>query len=400
MAKKILADVTASGNVSAAKGLVLPGTTAPVLLNGSAGNNGQILTSAGAGATPTWNNHSAGGQQQANTFFAGPTSGSAAHASFRAFDFRDIYPAGPPTVFGQVVQYAPVGGGMSWTSAPPLLNTGGTVSGALNLSTATAPLQVQGAAGSTGQVLISQGAGVTPVWGAAFTGGTLTGSLTLAAGTTSLSPLTFQTGTNLTTVTAGAAEYDGAVFYKTSRVGPGRALDTQGYYYVSSSDATLNFGSVVAQSVLGSATRGITLGNGTYEYEVYYNLQGTFSATNQSPQISMITTQVSGTNTITNVAIVEAGDNNTAFTNGVTLLSSRLTGSNTRAMSTLSAGSRFYTVKMTGTIRIAGTGTTKIYPALTPTAGSASNVWTVLSGALFKVTPLGNDAVTTVGAWA
>jgi hypothetical protein len=400
MAKKILADVTASGEVSAAKGLALPGTTAPIKLNTNAGSAGQVLTSQGASGTPTWTDPANLTSKPANTFLAGVASGTTVPPSFRTLDYRDIYPAGPPTVLGQVIQYAPVGGGMAWTSAPPLLNTGGSVSGALNLSTTTAPLQVQGSAGNIGQVLTSQGAGATPVWQAAFTGGTLTNALTLAAGTTSLSPVTFQSGTNLSTVTAGALEYDGAVFYKTSRTAAGRALDKQAYYYISSSDASLNFGTVAAQGVLGAPTRGITLGNGTYEYEVLYNLQGTFVATNQSPQISMVTTQVSGTNTITNIAIVEAGDNNTAFTNGVTLLSSRLTGANTRAMSTLSTGSRFYTVKMTGTIRIAGTGTTKIYPALTPSAGSASNTWTILSGAKFRVTPIGNDAVTTVGVWA
>jgi hypothetical protein len=54
MAKKILADVTATGNVSATKGFVLPGTTAPLSVNGLTGTSGQVLTSAGAGNTPTW----------------------------------------------------------------------------------------------------------------------------------------------------------------------------------------------------------------------------------------------------------------------------------------------------------------------------------------------------------
>jgi hypothetical protein len=68
-------------------------------------------------------------------------------------------------------------------------------------------------------------------------------------------------------------------------------------------------------------------------------------------------------------------------------------------MSTLSTGSRFYTVKMTGTIKVSGSGVAKIYPAVTPSAGSASNVWTVLSGLVFRVTPIGTDSVTSTGVW-
>jgi hypothetical protein len=35
-------------------GLILPSTTSPITLNASVGTAGQVLTSAGAGATPTW----------------------------------------------------------------------------------------------------------------------------------------------------------------------------------------------------------------------------------------------------------------------------------------------------------------------------------------------------------
>lgn len=54
MAKEFLSDVRAVGSLTGGKGLQLTGTTAPMLVNGSAGTSGQVLTSAGAGATPTW----------------------------------------------------------------------------------------------------------------------------------------------------------------------------------------------------------------------------------------------------------------------------------------------------------------------------------------------------------
>lgn len=162
MTKKVLVDLNVTGKVTANKGLELPSTTAPVTLNGQNGTSGDVLTSAGSG-TPTWTTPVTSGTKTANTFLAGPVFGGGG-ATFRPIDYRDIYPATPPTNYGQVIQYAPVGNGMAWTSAAPLLVTGGSVSGALNLSSTTAPLQVQGSAGTLGQVLTSAGTGASPTW--------------------------------------------------------------------------------------------------------------------------------------------------------------------------------------------------------------------------------------------
>jgi hypothetical protein len=52
-------------------------------------------------------------------------------------------------------------------------------------------------------------------------GGVLTGNLKLATGTTTVAPLTFQTGISLTTAVVGAVEYDGSRVYVTSS-GPTR----------------------------------------------------------------------------------------------------------------------------------------------------------------------------------
>jgi hypothetical protein len=40
--------------------LTLSSTTSPITLNASVGTSGQVLTSAGAGATPTWTTPSSG----------------------------------------------------------------------------------------------------------------------------------------------------------------------------------------------------------------------------------------------------------------------------------------------------------------------------------------------------
>ena len=68
--------------------------------------------------------------------------------------------------------------------------------------------------------------GSTGPTGATFTGGTLTSSLIPAVGTTSLAPIDFQTGTNLTTAAQGSLEFDGNLLYITGNTttGTGRGV--------------------------------------------------------------------------------------------------------------------------------------------------------------------------------
>ena len=239
--------------------------------------------------------------------------------------------------------------------------------------------------------------------GSSFTGGTLTSNLTLAAGTTSLSPLTFQSGTNLTTVTAGANEYDGTVFYQTSNTNPGRALKTQQYYYASSSDWNPDFSaSGAAKSMLGGATTGITVAAGTtYEFEFYTTVQHQYITTaSLTGTYTLTSTTVSGSPTVAFVQNVDYGSNTTNFTTATTLSRVRTTSGVTFSAS-ISSGSRYNFLQAKGIIRVTGTGTAKIYPSLATSQGGASdNIWTVQSGTVFKLTPIGNGTATTVGTWS
>lgn len=114
------------------------------------------------------------------------------------------------------------------------------------------PFQLSGAAGTSGQILTSAGSDAVPTWSPAggFTGGTLTSNLRLAAGTTSLSPLTFQSGTNLTSATVGALEYDGKVIYSTP-VARGVSPSMQ-YYRLNAASVGLN----IATATQGVFTNG------------------------------------------------------------------------------------------------------------------------------------------------
>lgn len=141
------------------------------------------------------------GSQTANTFFAAP-AGGAGTPTFRGLDYRDIYPASNPTVYGQVIQYAPVGNGLGWSSAAAIFTTGGTLSGQLNL----------------------------------------------AAGSTSIVPLDFNTtGALLSVPTLGSMEVDANSLYYTDNpgstsTGPGRGaiLPIQMVFSLASSGTSAN----------------------------------------------------------------------------------------------------------------------------------------------------------------
>lgn len=296
------------------------------------------------------------------------------------------------------------GGTATWVSPTGVVTT----TAGLTFSGASAPLIAGGTAGTSGQVLTSGGAGVSPSWttvsgGGSFTGGTLTSDLVLAAGSGTVEPLTFQNNTSTPTTTSGAMDYDGVVFYQTSNTNPGRALATQNYYYASSADYGPDFTlSGAVKSMLGGATTGITVAAGTtYEYEFYTTVRHQYiTVTGITGTYQITSTTVSGSPTVAVVHQVDYGSNTTGFTTATTLSTVRTTGS-VGFSAPISSGSRYNFLRAKGLIRVTGTGTVKIYPGLsTDQVGGSDNIWNVQNGTVFKLTPIGNGTVTTVGTWA
>ncbi|MDP4229841.1 MAG: hypothetical protein Q8916_05480, partial [Bacteroidota bacterium] len=121
---------SAAGLVTANAGVSLSGTTSPLQLNGSSGTAGQVLTSAGAGATPTW--------QTANIL----TNGTANDNTLRW-------------------------NGASWVESANIKSSAAgllTTNAGLNLNGAASPMLLSGSAGTSGQLLMSSGPGATPTW--------------------------------------------------------------------------------------------------------------------------------------------------------------------------------------------------------------------------------------------
>ena len=204
-----------------------------------------------------------------------------------------------------------------------------------------------------------------------------------------------------TTATAGLREFDGTVFYSTTSTTPGKALDVASYYYVSDAQYSVDATSASnALSLLGGSTVGITVAAGTtYEYEGLFVISAVFFVTSQTPTINLSNTTVTLSPVVSHQTVVESGNNATGIGSASTLSAYRFTSTGI-ALTALTTGSRWYTVKMRGVIRVTGTGTTEIRPTIRFSAGSAENTWTVESGSIFKMTPIGNGTVTSVGTFA
>jgi len=215
-----------------------------------------------------------------------------------------------------------------------------------------------------------------------FTTLTASNVTTLAAGTTSIAPLKFQSGTNLTTAQAGAAEYDGTVFYLSPQASNRAAINARHFVVLSSNNTLTN--NTSAQPMFdgggGSANGRITLNAGTYRFSVTGLMSG-LSGSSHS-----LTFTFGGTATIGSVAGIYATD--TALSTTAAFTSNSIT---------LQTGSTVTAVnyQINGVLRLSVGGT--LIPQLTQGTNSAAA--NVLTNSNFEISPLGSSSVATVGAW-
>jgi hypothetical protein len=111
------------------------------------------------------------------------------------------------------------------------------------------------------------------------------GDVTLPAGTATLAPLTFTSGTSLTTAAAGAMEFDGTAFYATAVASARQQVDAEQFIIATANSATYNntgLDTASAAPVFTSTTNSgvtngaVTLAAGkTYIFEFLYNLTNT-----------------------------------------------------------------------------------------------------------------------------
>jgi len=187
----------------------------------------------------------------------------------------------------------------------------------------------------------------------------------------------------------------------------GGSSGTSVYYSVATVVYRPDFStSTTAQSILGSPTFGLTVAAGTtleFDLQTATRFQVTGTVTGNTGSYQLQADVVSGSPTVTFVQEVDYGNNTTGYAAGMTLSSLSTTASVVFSPSTTTA-SRFAILKARGVIRVTGTGSVKIYPSLSPSQldfndGVNISSWAI-ANTLFKVTPIGNGTVTSVGAWS
>lgn len=217
---------------------------------------------------------------------------------------------------------------------------------------------------------------------------TFTGSNTLAAGTTSLAPLTFQSGTNLTSATAGVMEYDGVVPYFTHAASERGALSTE-QWICNTSTYTLT-SQTAAQKIFNSPSNGqVTVaGSTTYQFECEYDLSA-MSSTSGSFGFA-----IAGTATLSSIKFVAlARKGTTLSTSAGAEITLNVIASN---VALTAAGTTVTGVAcIRGLCRVTTGGT--IIPQVSLGVAAAAVVGV---NSYFRIWPVGSDTAISVGNWS
>jgi len=225
------------------------------------------------------------------------------------------------------------------------------------------------------------------------TGGNVNGLIRPAAGGATTPALSFTTGTNMTTPTSGAFEYDGTAFYATPSASNRGVLDTT-HFMVLSTDY-IGSDSSTAQKVfnLGTGSAGaITLPASTsYFMEAIYYI--TRSVGSNSHNLSTLFALGAALTGITYTA-------DTTSTTGNTLGAvSRIYGTAATAVA-VTAASSSSTENITVVIRgIVRTNTSATFTPQVKYDSAPGGAPTFLAGSYIRLTPIGSSAVTFVGNW-
>lgn len=234
---------------------------------------------------------------------------------------------------------------------------------------------------NNGNVTVTHAAGVLTVAG---------GGVKLAAGTTTLAPLQLQSGTNLTTQLAGAVEFDGKRFMGTAVVGDRGVIPTE-LFRVLLSDAT---GSDTASAQPWFPSNGAVAVQGS----TCYRFQGAFSSRRTAGSTSH-TTGISfgGTATITAIGYhVEVKEGDAATISDSDLIAIQ-TASDTNIKAASTSTTENIVLMVWGHVWINAGGTLIPQFKYSAAPGGAP---TIEVGTYFRLAPIGDNAITSMGTWS
>ena len=209
------------------------------------------------------------------------------------------------------------------------------------------------------------------------------------AGTTTVAPVSFTAGTNLTTAAAGAVEFDGTAYYATAAASSRQVVAAEQFSFLVSDFTLAN--TTNAQAYLAAAQDTLTVQASTlYQFETLIEIEGMGATTRITSYL------LGGTATFTNInywSSIHHGNANAAVGTQATKFSNAATA---QALSVTNA-SAASCIMIRGTFAVNGAGT--IIPQI---KWDADPTGTILAkvGTYFKCSPLGSNAVVSQGNWA
>lgn len=229
--------------------------------------------------------------------------------------------------------------------------------------------------------------------------GNITGKATLSAGTTTAAPLTFTSGTNLTTAAAGAMEFDGKVFYATSAASS-RQLNLTEQRLTMIADADLVDASIASNTALfaatGAATGAITLQAATaYQFDQFVWVTNTGTTSHTWALV------YGGTATFTRLAyLAQATTSSGAALTAVSQIPSTVATATVVTAASTSATENVL-IKVSGimTINAGGTVIPSIVASARPGQTGTPGV-TIKAGSHFRIAPIGAAANIVIGNWS
>lgn len=392
--ENIRVGATASGqagtDISSAEIAVLDGVTAGTVTLSKA-----VVVDANKDITAFRNvtgvNYDAGASGTAGTVDVFPTTASKGKIAIAAADS-----AGDTTT---TITNASQSGSRTYTipdggaSASFVLSTGTSTATTATSTELTALAGATSANSTTGKVAILGTNG-------AFTH---TGGHVLPAGTTALAPLTFTSGTNLTTAAAGALEFDGTAFYATSVASSRQQLDAEQFVLATADSATYNntlLDTAVAAPVFTTTTSGTSAGAVTLVAGKTYFFEAVYLLTNTGTTSHTWSTLFAGAATLTSIAYSIFGLSATASTpstGGLTGWASAATAVVATAAST--SATENVTIMLNGALVVNAGGT--FIPQLQASArpGATGTPGVILKkGSFFRIWEMSSSAA--VGNWS
>jgi len=220
---------------------------------------------------------------------------------------------------------------------------------------------------------------------------TWTAQQTWVAGTTSIAPFVFQSGTNLTTAAAGAAEFDGKCFYLTAAASSRQVNDCEQFVSVQGSPVALTNNSSSAQNVFAAANDVLTLAaTTTYFFEAMYFI-------NTGTTTHTTATEFTASSAFTNILYFAEIWSTTAGTISTTAPSVLDVAVSTATVLNATSTAPRTTIRCRGMIRTNGAST--VTPKITFSAGPTGTC-EVAVNSYFRVWPVGSNTVAAVGNWA